>query len=419
MLILTLGAIANIMTRKINEQIIFYVRGSYVMTLDKKTEKKKELKKAYDEMSGHVKLLSDGNPHIYSKANKVWDSYTKGLSNNNVDESIQVIAGLGKFVFDSIPHVITAVSEDKTKQDILDGKFTKQDVQKRIKGLDAQSALTRNMIKSAVTVGSNPNNNFAGDLFSIVVGVSRGSSAVEFAIKNNSFNGVKALLDTKGDTDNLSNGNAPIHNAFGYYNRRVDPNEKNADLLQYYMLANRKMIQKYVVDKTKDVNIQNSLGENVLHVIADNERLNVDNKDIIDELVKKGVDVNHKDMNGFTPLHVASNVGNSKFIDTLSDYNVSLEAKNKYGQTPLHIAALADEADCFESLLKMGVNPNKKDIRGKTAFYYFENDKHILKIKHVKDQKSELEKAEKRSEIIKKYKDTLGVNVQKEVSLGV
>lgn len=387
--------------------------------LDKKLGKKIEVKKSYDEMTGHFKMLSDSNPHIYSKANKVWDSFTKGLSNNNVNESMQAILGLGKFVFDSVPHVITVASEEKTKQDILDGTLNKKDIQKRVMGSDAQSFLTRNLIKSAVSIGSNPNNNFAGDLFSILVGVSRGNSAVEFAIKNNSFNSVKALLDTKGDVNNLSNGNAPIHNAFGYYNKRIDETEKNADMLKYYILANRQMIQKYVVEKTKDVNIQNSLGENALHVIADNDRTNTVSKDIINTLVENGIDLNHKDMSGYTPLHVAANVGNSSFINNMLDYNVSVEVKNKYGQTPLHIAALADEADCFESLLKMGVNPHKKDIRGKTAFHYFENDKHILKIRHVKDQKSELEKAEKRTKIIKKYSNTLGIKQQKEVSLEV
>lgn len=385
--------------------------------LEKKSQKKGALNKAHNGMTRHVKMLSDNNPHIYSKANKVWEAFSEGLYNDNVKESMQAITGLGKFVFDSVPHVVTAVSEDKTKKEILEGKLDKEAIKKRIVGADAHAYLAQKLIKSSVALGSNPNNSFAGDLFSIVVGVSRGNSAVEFAIKNNSFNSLKALLDTKGNTESLSNGNAPIHNAFSYYNKMVDEKEKNSELLKYYISANRRMIQKYVAEKTKDVNIQNCLGENVLHVIADDFNLDIRNKEIIDTLIKKGADVNAKNISGYTPLHVAANVGNDRFIKIMSDYNVDLQAKNKYGQTPLHIAALADEADCFESLLKKGINPHKKDIRGKTAFYYFENDKHILKTRIVRDQKTMEKKAKKRSEIIKKYKNMLGQQKQKLSSL--
>ena len=372
-------------------------------------KKQEELKQTLQDMKMHIKELGSKKPSEYGKASQAWDEFTKvavSEDNVNLEDALKSIATLGRFVVDSIPHVITIVNEDKTRKEITAGKLDREGAMKRAMGKDAQSFLSAKLIQSAIHMGSNPNNSFSGDLFTIAVGISPGSSAVEFAIRNNNYNSVKTLLDSKGDTGYLSHGSAPIHNAFENYNRYAAKGE-NEDVLREYITLNRKMIQELLIEKTKDINIQNNLGENVLHLIARNYEPVA--KEIIDALSIKKVDGNHKDMSGDTALHIAANVGNENFLAKVKSLGMDPNTKNKAGQTPLHLAALADEADCFEALLKLGADPNKKDLRGKTPFYYFENDKQILKYRVVKSSEQEKLKIEKKKEFLQKYRDELGV----------
>jgi hypothetical protein len=375
-------------------------------------QKKEELKQTLQDMNAHIKELGNKKPSEYGRVNQAWDEFTKVAVSDemvSLEDALKGMSALGKFVVDSIPHVITIISEDKTRNDIIAGKLDREGAIKRALGKDAQSFLSAKLIQSALSLGSNPNNSFSGDLFTIAVGINPGTSAVEFAIRNNHYNSVKTLLESKGDTNYLSHGSAPIHNAFGGYNRYLH-REANEDILKEYLELNRKLIQDFVIEKTKDINIQNDLGENVLHVIARNNEPTP--KETIDEIVKKKVDVNHKDMQGDTPLHVAANVGNSNFLRNVKGLGMDPNGKNNAGQTPLHLAALADEADCFEKLLALGADPHKKDLRGKTPFYYFENDKQILKYRVVKSPEDQKLKMEKKKEFLEKYREKLGVDKQ-------
>lgn len=367
-----------------------------------KNSSQKEARKALSSINNHVKSLKESDPNGYNDLEKVWNNFVSNLGKNSAIKVAGTVGVLGKFVVDSIPHVITAVSEDKNRTDILKGEITREDAYQRVIGRAPEAMVATALIKSSVAMGSNPNAPFSGDLFKIVIGLSPGTSAVEFAIKKNNYNAVKALLNTKGDTERVGNYNAPIHDAFGLYEGSYDRREKNADVLRDYIQYNRELIQKLVIERTQNVNVKNVLGENALHVIARrNEEVDVN---IIKQLVNKGINLNAKDNSGDTPLHIAANVGNVKFIDAMRNFTVDATIKNNKGFTPLHIAALADEADSFESLLKLGAKLYQKDLRGKTPLQYFENDKNLLKYRVVKDQKSEEHKQIQKEKLLEKYK---------------
>lgn len=55
-------------------------------------------------------------------------------------------------------------------------------------------------------------------------------------------------------------------------------------------------------------------------------------------LIDRGVDVNAKTDDDFTPLHVAAQEGHVEVVKFLLDGDANVNFKNKHGWTPLHLA---------------------------------------------------------------------------------
>lgn len=80
----------------------------------------------------------------------------------------------------------------------------------------------------------------------------------------------------------------------------------------------------------------------------------------VKRLVEKGANVNEKDDNGITPLHIAAEeigVDHTKIIEYLLENGADPNVKNKEGETPVHVA-VNGRPESLESLLKGGGNPN-------------------------------------------------------------
>ena len=80
-------------------------------------------------------------------------------------------------------------------------------------------------------------------------------------------------------------------------------------------------------------------------------------KSVADYLLKRGLDIHHKDGEGRTPLHVAASTNHVEIVEWLADQGAELRARtNIEQQTPLHYAARYDSIQAIQILVDKGGN---------------------------------------------------------------
>lgn len=89
----------------------------------------------------------------------------------------------------------------------------------------------------------------------------------------------------------------------------------------------------------------------------------------VEQLIRKGVDVDQKDEKGVTALIFASAVGDLKIIDTLLQNGANVNARPKTGYTALMVAARAGKVDAVQRLIKAGADVNARTYMGEGLAY--------------------------------------------------
>ena len=89
---------------------------------------------------------------------------------------------------------------------------------------------------------------------------------------------------------------------------------------------------------------------------------------IVRLLVDSSVNINHRDPNGETALHVAARYGHVECAKILLDAKADTNCAEKYfGWTPTHIAAVDGYLSIIELLIEAGADVNKPDLSGWNA----------------------------------------------------
>lgn len=86
--------------------------------------------------------------------------------------------------------------------------------------------------------------------------------------------------------------------------------------------------------------------------------------DLLDEILSKSLDVNHKTLNGVTAAHVIcggdiSDQRALELIDLINQYNADFDVVDLMGRTPLILAIETDKHETVDRLLELSVSVNK------------------------------------------------------------
>jgi ankyrin repeat protein len=106
---------------------------------------------------------------------------------------------------------------------------------------------------------------------------------------------------------------------------------------------------KLLISQGVDINVKNNNGLTALHLVARGGR-----KDVVELLIDNGADVNNKTNNGMTPLHQASRNGLKEIVELLISRGADINVKNTRGQTPLDMAQQRGHTEIVELLRKHG-----------------------------------------------------------------
>ena len=144
-------------------------------------------------------------------------------------------------------------------------------------------------------------------------------AALHIAVKDiNSLEIVNALLDANADVNIKDRYKVtPLHTAID--TAAVNKNNPNGAAMIKALIENNANID--AINNLKETPLKKAISYNYLHGIND--------------LLNAGADVNKKDDNGNTPLHIAVDTGKLDTIKALLEHNPDKTIENNYHKTPL------------------------------------------------------------------------------------
>ena len=88
---------------------------------------------------------------------------------------------------------------------------------------------------------------------------------------------------------------------------------------------------------------------------------------MIEFLLRNGANINQKDTNGRSCLHIAAHIGNADVVSLLIKYNGDIDLVDNGGRTPLLTAVWNDNLEIAKILLEAEAEINHQDQQGATA----------------------------------------------------
>ena len=114
-----------------------------------------------------------------------------------------------------------------------------------------------------------------------------------------------------------------------------------------------KEIVEQLIAKGVDVNAKRGDRRTPLHFAATSGH-----KEIVELLMSKGANVNEEGVSGNTPLHDAAEEGHKEIVELFIAKGANVNAKTRFGTTPLHGATYQGHKEIVELLIAEGANVN-------------------------------------------------------------
>eukprot|EP00929_Paragymnodinium_shiwhaense_P114063 TRINITY_DN82387_c0_g1_i1.p1 TRINITY_DN82387_c0_g1~~TRINITY_DN82387_c0_g1_i1.p1 ORF type:complete len:703 (+),score=73.02 TRINITY_DN82387_c0_g1_i1:277-2385(+) len=130
------------------------------------------------------------------------------------------------------------------------------------------------------------------------------------------------------------------------------------------MLTDQDQAVEFLVACNADVNSRNPESRTPVHIAAKHGRHN-----FICKLKQCGAGVGAVTASGITPMHMAAEFGQVECIETLKCLGADVNAGRYDGQTPFHTAAHLGQTASIEALKNVGANIDAKDNNGNTPLH--------------------------------------------------
>lgn len=120
---------------------------------------------------------------------------------------------------------------------------------------------------------------------------------------------------------------------------------------------------RMLISRGANINAKNENSTTILHVAAQH-----DNYELVKFLIENGSNVNSLTTDGWTALHFAAQKGYSKIADLLIKSGINVDVQGlRYQRTALHYAADQGKTSVVQLIINAKGRTDLKDISGSTA----------------------------------------------------
>ena len=176
-----------------------------------------------------------------------------------------------------------------------------------------------------------------------------------------------AQTDTRGNTAmhlaSQRNNRKLVEYLLNHNNTALDPvNHLGQTPLHVAIETLNPQIAGILINAGASLNRKDSRGNNLLHMIC--QRANPQYEKILEVMLKRISDVNQRNFDNLTPLHIAARQGSSGMLSLLVQAGAKVDARIADGSSALFFC----RPELIETLLKLGADIDLKNNAGLSAF---------------------------------------------------